>query len=177
MKSLGYHPPPGFTLQAGGVMCLFWDLSRHQPPPGFTLQAGGVMCLFWDLSRHWMSNRLQYRSFHQLPSSVFHSNHLNRRVVYDKLSEKDVNQFLQPQQLASCASKIQSESSNFYPRTGAQAFPTNIVHLLAIPDGQNLHQKLQALVYQISIYTPKEALIELSRAPITVGPLGCCELC
>ena len=47
--------------------------------------------------------------------------------------------------------------TSFYCRTSARAFPTNIVHLLAIPDGQNLRQKLRALVYQIFIYTPKES--------------------
>ena len=58
-----------------------------------------------------------------------HSPH-NSAMSPDKLSEKDVNQFLHPQQLASCASKIQSESSNFYCKRSAWAFPTNIVHLL-----------------------------------------------
>ena len=48
----------------------------------------------------------------------------------------------------------QATFTSFYCRTGTRAFPTSIVHLLAIPDGQNLRQKLQALVYQI--YTKRK---------------------
>ena len=64
--------------------------------------------------------------------------------------------------------------TSFYCRTSARAFPTNIVHLLAIPDGQNLRQKLRALVYQIFIYTPKESSHWAQSSADHRWTVGCC---